>query len=86
METLSYENPNDYSKMFGYIKKALECMKELAVVEFKCTSINNAMQLTEKNDLWEVPLKIKEILPEYKIYMRHHHVKMDEETVCYAKI
>ena len=54
METLSYVNQNDYSKMFGYIKKALECMKELAVVEFKCTSINDAMQLTEKNDLWEV--------------------------------
>ncbi len=39
-----------------------------------------------ESDLWEVPLKIKELLPEYKIYMRHHYTAMDEETVCYAKV
>lgn len=35
------------------------------------------------SDLWEVPLLIKEILPEYKIYLRHH-TKTQIETVCYA--
>lgn len=39
-----------------------------------------------EDDLWEVPLKIKELVPEYKIYMRHHLDEMDEETVCYARI
>ena len=35
--------------------------------------------------LWEIPFLIKKILPEYKIYMRHHSDNYTE-TVCYAKI
>ncbi len=35
--------------------------------------------------LWEVPLYIKEIVPEYKIYIRHH-TPLEYETVCYAII
>lgn len=34
-------------------------------------------------DLWEIPLIIKEILPQYKIYIRHHRADL-YETVCYA--
>lgn len=33
--------------------------------------------------LWEIPLYIKELVPEYKIYLRHH-TKLEYETVCYA--
>ena len=36
-------------------------------------------------DMWEIPLYIKEIVPEYKIYIRHHTCLLNE-TVCYAKI
>lgn len=36
-------------------------------------------------DLWEIPLFIKKILPEYRIYIRHHS-KYLFETVCYAII
>lgn len=35
--------------------------------------------------LWEVPLYIKKIMPEYKIYIRHH-TPLEYETVCYAVI
>lgn len=35
--------------------------------------------------LWEVPLYIKKIVPEYKIYIRHH-TPLEYETVCYAVI
>lgn len=35
--------------------------------------------------LWEVPLYIKNIVPEYKIYIRHHN-PLEYETVCYAVI
>ncbi len=35
--------------------------------------------------LWEIPLYIKELVPEYKIYLRHH-TKLEYETVCYAII
>ena len=33
--------------------------------------------------LWEIPLLIKELNPEYKIYYRHHQWNM-HDTVCYA--
>ena len=33
--------------------------------------------------LWEVPLYLKSLVPEYRIYLRHH-TKLDYETVCYA--
>lgn len=34
-------------------------------------------------DLWEIPLLIKSINPEYKIYVRNYEDRIDE-TVCYA--
>jgi len=33
--------------------------------------------------LWEIPFYLKSIVPEYKIYFRHH-TSMGYETVCYA--
>ena len=35
--------------------------------------------------LWEIALYIKELVPEYKIYLRHH-TNLEYETVCYAII
>lgn len=35
--------------------------------------------------LWEIPLYIKKILPEYKLFFRHH-TSLEYETVCYATI
>jgi FkbM family methyltransferase len=35
--------------------------------------------------LWEIPLYLKEIVPEYKIFFRHH-TPLEYETVCYAVI
>jgi FkbM family methyltransferase len=37
------------------------------------------------NDLWEIPLFIKSIVPEYKIYIRHYSMDIGE-TVCYAVV
>lgn len=34
-------------------------------------------------DLWRIPLYIKELVPDYKIYIRHH-TDIQYETVCYA--
>jgi FkbM family methyltransferase len=34
-------------------------------------------------DLWEIPAAIHELVPEYKIYLRHH-TNLEYETVCYA--
>lgn len=33
--------------------------------------------------LWRIPLFIKSLVPEYKIYLRHH-TRLEYETVCYA--
>lgn len=35
--------------------------------------------------LWEIPLYLKSLVPEYKIYLRHH-TPLEYETVCYAVI
>lgn len=59
----------------GAMNTIKECKPKMAICAYHL-----------EEDLWEVPLKIKEILPEYKIYMRQHYAEMDEETVCYAKI
>lgn len=36
-------------------------------------------------DLWEIPLLVKEILPEYKLYVMHH-VELGYDTVLYATV
>jgi len=35
--------------------------------------------------LWDIPLAIHEVVPEYKIYLRHH-TNLEYETVCYAVV
>lgn len=37
-------------------------------------------------DIWEIPLYLKKIVPEYKISIRHHANYWVSETVCYAYI
>jgi len=37
-------------------------------------------------DIWEVPLIIKDLAPEYKLYLRHHNYNCWYESVIYAKI
>lgn len=37
------------------------------------------------SDLWEIPLYIHSIVPEYRLYLRHH-TPVHYETVCYAVI
>ena len=37
------------------------------------------------SDLWEVPRKIRELVPEYKLYLRHHAPTV-WDTDCYACI
>ena len=38
-------------------------------------------------DLWEIPLYIKEIVPDYKLYVEHHLFSLDcYDTVLYALI
>jgi FkbM family methyltransferase len=35
------------------------------------------------SDLWEIPLYIKELNPDYRLFLRHH-TQLEYETVCYA--
>lgn len=38
------------------------------------------------SDLWEIPLVIRDLVPQYKIYLRHHNSKCWYESVVYAKL
>lgn len=35
------------------------------------------------SDLWELPLLMHKLEPEYKLYLRHH-TPVYQETVCYS--
>ena len=37
------------------------------------------------NDLWEIPIYLSEIVPEYNFFVRHHSKGL-AETVLYAKV
>lgn len=37
------------------------------------------------NHLWEIPLLIKKLVPQYKLYLRHHTL-ITTDTVCYANL
>lgn len=37
-------------------------------------------------DMWEIPLYLKELCGDYKIYTRHHAKFWVSETVCYARV
>ncbi|WP_238916545.1 FkbM family methyltransferase [Clostridium sp. YIM B02555] len=39
----------------------------------------------QADDLWNIPLILAKMVPEYKIYIRHHYEDLSE-TVCYAVI
>lgn len=50
--------------------------------------INNKPKLAvcvyhKPSDLWEIPLYIYSLNPQYKIFLRHHTYTLTE-TVCYA--
>lgn len=51
----------------------------------KCKPILAISAYHELEHLWEIPILIKEINKDYKIYFRHHMWNM-ADTVCYGKI
>jgi FkbM family methyltransferase len=59
---------------------ALKGAKEIITTHKPKLAICVYHQIT---DLWEIPLYIKSLVPEYKIFIRHH-TPMSTETVCYA--
>lgn len=72
----------------SYIKMDIEG-SELKALEGAKDSIRTYMPKLaiclyhKPEDMWEIPLYIKKLVPEYKIYMRHH-TDLLNETVCYA--
>lgn len=56
----------------GAAKMIKECKPKLAICLYH-----------KFNDLWEIPMYIHNLVPEYKLYIRHHS-DIDQETVLYA--
>lgn len=62
--------------------KALEGARRIITEQKPKLSISAYHYLS---DLWEVPRKIRELVPEYKLYLRHHAPTV-WDTDCYACI
>ena len=91
-ETISIDDfvkQNDIEKV-DFIKLDVEC-SEVSVLKGSVDTIRKFKPKLaicvyhKKDDLWTIPQLIKEILPEYKLYLDHHTI-MSNETVMYAKI
>lgn len=73
-----------------YIKMDIEGSEMDALTGAKQCILRNKPKLAvclyhKPQDMWEIPLYIKQVIPEYKIYFRHH-TDLLNETVCYAII
>lgn len=75
-----------------FIKMDIEGAEMDALRGFRETIIKNKPKLAiciyhSKEDYIDIPLYIKELVPEYKIYIRNHSITSSiHETVCYATI
>jgi FkbM family methyltransferase len=62
----------EMSAIYGAEKTIKRCKPKLAICIYHSAE-----------DLWRIPLYIKDMIPEYDIFIRHH-TNMLIETVCYA--
>lgn len=88
IETLALDDLNLEGNIL--IKMDIEGEELNALVGAKNTIAKNKPRLAiciyhKSEDLWLIPLYIKSLVPEYKIYIRHHH-QTPWETVCYATL
>ena len=77
------------NEKIDFIKMDIEGSEIKALIGAKNSIQKNMPTLAisayhETEHLWEVPLLIKEIYPDYHIFFRHHMWNM-ADTVCYAK-
>ena len=74
----------------SFVKMDIEGAEMKALDGARNTIINNKPKLAiciyhKPNDLWEIPLKIHEMVPEYKLYIRHYGVRY-YGTILFAVI
>ena len=62
----------------------MEALKGCAAIIQKQHPVMAVCVYHRIEDLWEVPLYLKALCGDYKIYMRHHAKYWVAETVCYA--
>lgn len=71
-----------------YIKLDIEGAEAAALHGMRRTIINDRPRIAvsvyhKPTDLWELPLLLHRLMPEYKLYMRHYMEDL-HETVCYG--
>jgi FkbM family methyltransferase len=74
----------------SFIKMDIEGSEMKALLGASNTIAMHAPKLAicvyhKPEDLWEIPIFLKSLVPEYKIHLRHHSDFLNE-TVCYATI
>lgn len=74
-----------------YIKMDIEGFEIPAILGAKNHIKNNSPKLAICtyhiiSDMWEIPLLIKNINPDYRFYMRHYRADVNWETVVYAVV
>lgn len=67
----------------GAERKALIGAKQIIQKQNPCMAV---CVYHKFDDLWEIPLYLKKLVPEYRIMVRHHAKFHVSETVCYAVI
>jgi len=73
-----------------FIKMDIEGAELEALKGAKNTIVKNKPKLAiclyhKPDDLWKIPLYLKDLVPEYKFYIRHHS-KVRWETILYATV
>lgn len=85
LDTLLY----DRTEYVSYVKMDIEGAEYNALLGMKKLIERDMPKLAVcvyhgQEDLWKIPALIRQLNPEYRLYLRHHSAISYQETVCYA--
>ena len=90
IKVCSFDNLDVPDRNVSFVKMDIEGSERKALEGMKNTILKYKPKLAicvyhKFEDLWEIPFFIKQLVPEYKIYIRNHTTYLDE-IVLYATI
>ena len=90
IKVCSFDNLDVPDRNVSFVKMDIEGSERKALEGMKNTILKYKPKLAicvyhKFEDLWELPLYIKKLVPEYKLYIRNYTTYLDE-IVLYATI